>query len=168
MMLNPPNKRAQVAWLLFSFMFLALCCAPAFAQSVSSAQLIDNAQRYDGKTVVYAGEVIGDIMVRGEHAWVNVHDGQYAIGIWLPKNLSAAILYTGSYKAKGDWIEVSGIFHQVCKEHAGELDIHATSLKRINSGYFVPRVFNRGRMRKAVILLVILGCVWILRHLIKT
>ena len=158
----------QVLRFILGFVFLALCSAPACAQSVSSAQLIDNAQIYNGKEVVYSGEVIGDIMARGEYAWVNLHDGQYAIGIWLPKKLSAAILYTGNYKTKGDWIEISGVFHQACKEHAGELDIHATSLKRINSGYFVPQVFHRGRMRKAGILLLILGCVWILRHLIKT
>jgi len=168
MMLIESESKKQVLWFLLSFILLALCRTPAFAQPVSSAQLIDNAQRYDGKTVVYAGEVIGDIMARAEFAWVNIHDGQHAIGVWLPKKLSATILYLGSYKVKGDWVEVSGIFHQACKEHAGELDIHATSLHRIHPGYFVPRIFNRGRMKKAGILLAILGCVWILRHLIKT
>ena len=167
MMRREPKKRTQFLFFLFTFLFCLLRYSLGHAQPVSSAQLIDNAQRYDGKTVTYAGEVIGDVMARGEYAWVNVHDGQYAIGIWLPKKLTAAILYTGSYKAKGDWIEVSGTFHRVCNEHTGELDIHATNLKRIHSGYFVPRIFNRGRMKKAAILLAVLGCIWILRHLIK-
>lgn len=152
---------------IFCFVFFALCCSQGYAQPVSGAHLIDNAERYDGHSVIYSGEVIGDIMVRGEYAWVNVHDGQQAIGIWLPKNMAEKILYTGSYKAKGDWVEIGGIFHRVCEEHAGELDIHASSLKKIHSGYFVARVFNRRRMNKAWVLLAILGCIWILRHLIK-
>ena len=167
-MFEQSNKRVQFLLFVFSLAFFALRWSPGLAQPVSSAHLIDNAQSYHGQSVIYSGEVIGDIMIRGEYAWVNVHDGQQAIGIWLPKNLAETILYTGSYKAKGDWVEIAGIFHQVCKDHAGELDIHATSLKKIHSGYFISRVFNRRRMNKAVILLAVLGCVWILRHLIKT
>jgi len=166
----PKTQRLKFFILSLSFVLCALHLAlpHAFAQSTPSAELIDNAQNYDGKKIIYSGEVIGDIMVRGEHAWVNVHDGQQAIGIWLPKELTAAILYKGNYKAVGDWIEITGTFHQVCKEHAGELDIHATSLKRAHSGYFISRVFNRSRMNKATILLAVLGSVWILIHLIKT
>jgi hypothetical protein len=168
MMLEQSNTRARFVLFIFGFVFFTLRFSPGFAQPVSSAHLIDNAQRYDGHSVIYSGEVIGDVMIRGEHAWVNVHDGQQAIGIWLPKKLAETILYTGNYKAKGDWVEIAGIFHRVCEDHVGELDIHATSLKKIHSGYFVSRIFNRRRMNKAVILLAVLGCVWILRHLIKT
>ena len=167
-MLRGPRKKARLLFFVFTFIFFALYCSLGHAQPVSSSHLIDNAQRYDGLSVIYSGEVIGDIMPRGEYAWVNVHDGQQAIGIWLPRKLAETIIYTGNYKAKGDWIQIAGIFHRVCEEHGGELDIHATSLKKIQSGYFVSRAFNRSRMNKAVILLAVLGCVWILRHLIKT
>ena len=165
----PKTQRLKFLVLSFSFTLLALhfTLRLAFAQPVSSSELIDNTQNYDGKTIIYSGEAIGEIMIRGEYAWVNLHDGQQAIGIWLPKKLAETILYMGSYKTKGDWIEITGTFHRVCKEHAGELDIHATSLKRIHDGYFVPRIFNQGRMKKATILLAVLGCVWILMHLIK-
>lgn len=146
---------------------LRFALAYALPQQVSSQELINNAQYHDGKEVIYAGEVIGDIMARGEYAWMNVHDGQNAIGIWVPYELTRGILHTGNYKEKGDWIEVSGIFQHICKQHGGDLDIHATGIKILSSGYSVPRVFNRGRMRKAMILLAVLGCVWILSHLIK-
>jgi len=165
-------KTQKLKFLVFciglTLLTLHFTLAYAFAQRVSSADLIGNIREYDGKTIIYAGEVIGDIMVRGEHAWVNVHDGQQAVGIWLPKKMTEAILYTGSYKEIGDWVEITGTFHQICKEHGGEFDIHATRLKRVHDGYFIPRLFNQGRMKKAMVLLAVLGCIWILRQLIKT
>ncbi|MDP2927900.1 MAG: DNA-binding protein, partial [Candidatus Omnitrophota bacterium] len=55
----------------------------AFSQSLSSSELINNAKEYDGKLIVYSGEVIGDVMLRGEFAWVNINDGQNALGAWM-------------------------------------------------------------------------------------
>lgn len=167
-MLRESYRKARLLFFVFTFIFFALYCSLGYAQPVSSSHLIDNAQHYDGRSVIYSGEVIGDIMPRGEYAWANVHDGQQAIGIWLPQKLAGTIIYKGNYKAKGDWIQITGIFRRACEEHGGELDIHVASLKKMQSGYFVSRVFNRGRMNKAVILLAVLGGIWILRHLIKT
>ncbi|MDI6605929.1 MAG: hypothetical protein QME65_02145, partial [Candidatus Omnitrophota bacterium] len=69
-------KNLKFLVLSFSFTFFALHFALigslAFAQPVSSTELIENAQAYDGKRVAYAGEVIGDIMRRGNFAWLNV------------------------------------------------------------------------------------------------
>ena len=47
--------------------------------------------------IVYAGEVIGDVMVRGDFVWVNINDGENAIGVWLDKELAREIQFTGSY-----------------------------------------------------------------------
>ena len=77
---------------LLPFYFLLLPCC--YSQPLSSTELINNAKSYDGKTVVYEGEVIGDIMVRGAFAWINVNDGKNAIGIWLEKDLSKDIFFT--------------------------------------------------------------------------
>ncbi|MDD5194856.1 MAG: DNA-binding protein [Candidatus Omnitrophica bacterium] len=106
----------------------------AYGQTVTSTELINNAKLYDGKTVSYSGEVIGDVMVRKEYAWVNINDGKNAIGIWMPKGLADNISYTGSYNANGDYVEISGIFRRSCIEHGGDLDIHASSLTKIRSG----------------------------------
>ena len=84
----------------------------AYAQSISSADLISEAKQYDSKIVNYRGEVIGDIMIRGQYAWLNINDGQNAIGIWATKNLIKNIEYKGSYGSKGDVVEVIGFFHQ--------------------------------------------------------
>jgi hypothetical protein len=127
-----------------SFFFLALLSlaliissSNCFAQVSMSSDLLNNAKQYDGKTVNYKGEVIGDVMIRGEYAWLHVNDGFIAIGIWAPKTLIEDIHYAGDYHKKGDTVEVSGTFHRSCFEHGGDLDIHASRIKRVTSGSLV-------------------------------
>jgi hypothetical protein len=136
-----------------------------YAQPVSSIELINNAKLYDGKTVTYEGEVIGEVMVRGEYAWINVNDGQNAVGIWVNKNLTQDILYAGNYKFKGDGLEITGIFHRACPEHGGDLDIHAQGLRKIRPGRQTLEKLNLGKRNLALVLLGVLCLVWILRQL---
>ncbi|MFH1576537.1 MAG: hypothetical protein ABID35_03250, partial [Candidatus Margulisiibacteriota bacterium] len=42
----------------------------SFASTVSGNELVENAKQYNGKLIEYEGEVIGDIMKRGDHAWL--------------------------------------------------------------------------------------------------
>ncbi|MBL7151009.1 MAG: DNA-binding protein [Candidatus Omnitrophica bacterium] len=140
----------------------------AFAQPVSARELIENAQAYDGKTIAYAGEVIGDIMRRGNFAWINVTDGEKAIGVWLEGHLlKQADLLAGSYRSTGDLIEVIGVFHRACPEHGGDLDIHAFEIEKIAPGRHNPEAssFNTGKRNAAVVLLGALGLIWILAQL---
>ena len=136
-----------------------------FAQPISSAELINNAKLYDGKTVVYEGEAIGDIMVRGEFAWINVNDGQNAIGIWLHKDLTKDIFYTGSYKSKGDWVQIAGVFQRACPQHGGDLDIHAQAIRKISEGRTTQEILNLSKRNLVFVLLGILCLVLILRRL---
>jgi hypothetical protein len=131
-----------------------------YAQSISSAELINNAKKYNGNTIVYQGEVIGDIMVRGEYVWINVNDGKNAIGIWIKKELIKDIIYTGSYNAKGDLVEVAGKFNRSCIEHGGDLDIHSHYLTKINSGNLVFHTVNAKEINFALglFLAIILAC----------
>jgi hypothetical protein len=139
-----------------------------FAQPVSSTELINNAKLYDGKTVVYEGEVIGDVMVRQDYAWVNLNDGLNAIGIWVPKSLIKDILYEGSYKSKGDWIEVTGVFNRACALHGGDLDIHAQALRKTSSGRTLIERLNLGKRNLLIVLTVTLCLVLILKQLKRT
>jgi hypothetical protein len=159
--INLKNLTFYFWFLVFGFWFLVLPFA-VYAQPISSTELINNAKQYDGKVVVYAGEVIGDVMARQDHAWINVHDGNNAIGIWLSKDLTRDIRYTGSYKAKGDWVEVTGVFQRACLEHGGDLDIHAQKIRTIKSGSVVPEEldFNKGYI--VVVLSACLLLIWIL------
>jgi hypothetical protein len=113
-----------------------------FAQAPNSPELIDHADRYDGVTLSYTGEIVGDIMKRGEFAWINVSDGKNTIGVWLHQDLLEGIVYTGSYKAQGAVVEVSGIFHRACLEHGGDLDLHAHDLRILSKGSILQRPVN--------------------------
>jgi hypothetical protein len=137
----------------------------SFAEPTTSTGLINNAKEYDTKTVTYSGEVIGDVMARGEYAWININDGKNAIGVWLPKDLTQDILYTGTYRSRGDWIEVTGIFHRVCLEHGGDLDIHAQQIRRIIPGREKTESLNLGKRNLALALLGVLCLALILRQL---
>jgi len=123
-----------------------------YAQDVSSAELIKNAKEYDGKIVVFEGEAIGEVMQRGKYAWVNVHDGNRAIGVWTPYELSRQIQYTGSYKSKGDVVAITGVFHQNCLEHGGDTDIHAQGLRVVRPGKVVLERLNVAKKNQAVVL----------------
>ncbi len=160
-------KSSKFLVLSFSFAFFVLSFAlrMAYAGPVSSADLINNAKEFDAKTIGYEGGAIGDIMIRGGHAWANLNDGNNAIGIWIDKVMAREILYSGSYKSKGDWLEVTGVFHRACLEHGGDLDIHCQSLRKIKSGYLVTEALNWKKINLAVFLLFILFTLWILRQL---
>ena len=109
---------------------------------VGSNELIDNAIDYDKKEIVYSGEVIGDVMKRGKNCWINISDGDNAIGIWADGSLAKNIEYVGSYKYTGDEVKVTGIFNKACPEHGGDLDIHAQKIEITNKGYVNKRPVN--------------------------
>lgn len=144
------------------FLFAARAC---YAQPVSSADLINNATRFDAARISYEGEAIGDIMYRGNFAWVNLHDGTNAIGVWLEGDAAKTIQRTGSYQSKGDWVEVTGTFHRACIVHGGDLDIHAETVRVIKPGRPYAEKLNVRKINFALVLLVILGAVWILKQL---
>ncbi len=167
------NFRTWFVFLIFVFcIFPAFCGIPllrenfnCYAQPLSSTELISNAKHYDGKAVVYEGEVIGDIMVRGKYVWLNINDGNAAIGVWVDGSLIKDILYTGSYRAKGDCVEMIGIFQRSCLQHGGDLDIHAQALRRIRTGRPVVEKLNLQKRNLILVLLGIALVAWILKQL---
>ena len=44
---------------------------------VASEALIENAPVWDGRIVSFAGEAVGEAMIRGDHAWLHVNDDDY-------------------------------------------------------------------------------------------
>ena len=152
------NLKSIVITLFWVFSFQA----HVFAQSLSSSVLINNAKEYDGKLVTYSGEVIGDVMLRGEFAWVNINDGDNALGVWMSARLAKEINFTGNYKSRGDNLEVTGIFHRACLEHGGDLDIHAQVLSKLANGRMVNQKLNFDKISLSLVLLGVLFLTWIL------
>lgn len=131
------------------------------AQVVSGTELINNAFKYDTKEVSYSGEAIGDVMPRGKFCWVNIYDGAVAIGVWVDAASAGGILYTGSHRSKGDIVEVAGVFNRACREHGGDLDIHADVLKVAVPGRSTVEQLDSVKKNTAVIFLGILCIIWI-------
>ncbi len=158
-------KKKYIFLLALFIMRCSLCITACYAKAISSNELINNAKLYDGKLVTYEGEVIGDIMARGGYAWINVNDGQNAIGVWIDKNLAKGIIYTGSHRYKGDSVEVTGVFQRACLEHGGDLDIHAQAIKKIGQGSVIAERMSTGKRNLSLVLLGVLCIVWILSRL---
>jgi hypothetical protein len=130
--MNDPMK----CFIGVSALVLGLMLQPtaAHAASYSSKALIENAKLLDGKKVTYRGEAVTAIMKRGDHAWINVNDGDNAIGIWCKALMLEPVKFLGDYKNNGDILEIEGIFNRACSVHGGELDIHANKVKVLKAG----------------------------------
>lgn len=110
----------------------------------SSAGLVERPAEYDGEAVRFTGEAVGEVMVRGDHAWLHLNDDAYylknveegaALGgynsgmaVWVPAPETEAIGFYGDYRHEGDVVTVQGTFNAACAEHGGDMDIHAVSL----------------------------------------
>jgi hypothetical protein len=118
----------------------------AYAQAVSSKYLIENAKSLDGKTMRYKGEAVTAVLNRGEYSWVNLNDGDNAIGVWCRSSSLSSVRFVGDYRNKGDKLEVEGVFHRACPEHKGELDIHAANVKIAETGFRIYESVDIGRL----------------------
>ena len=117
---------------------LGLLSATAFAAGapvpVTSTELIEHAPDYDGQEVVFTGEVVGEAMFRGDHAWLNASDVANAIGLWTPAPLASQVKRFGTYRNRGATVTVVGVFHRACPVHGGDLDIHVGELTVVDGG----------------------------------
>jgi len=128
---------------IFSFASPAYAVVFSNDAVISSSELIENAKRHEGQRITFQGEAIGDIMERGKYGWVNIHDGDNAIGVWVPVAELRKITRTGDYRNIGDTVLINGIFNQACVKHNGELDIHAKSITIVKAGSEVNHPVSR-------------------------
>ena len=103
-------------------------------QRVSLADLVNDAAKWNNKSVELTGEAIGDIMRRGNYAWLNVSQGGVALGLWGNKELFGPITHLGDYSQTGDSLRIIGEFHLACPEHGGDMDVHITALQVVEPG----------------------------------
>ena len=137
--------------ILFFVCFLLFVVSPTVA--ITSNNLINNAKLYDNTTITIQGECIGDIMARGNHVWVNVNDGDNAIGVWAEEELVKDIVHTGSYNFIGDQVKITGTFHRACPVHGGDLDIHAEKIEVLKHGERVEYMVDWERLYIGFVLL---------------
>ncbi len=142
-------KLIKAAPLLIVLFLILPISANAENQSVSSTELIENASELNGNTVYYSGEVVGDILYRGDYAWINISDGANAIGIYIPTAEAEKIEYVGRYRVVGDTVSLTGTFHRACAEHGGDMDIHADTINITEKGYTVKDAPSTGLLLSA-------------------
>jgi len=127
-------------------LLLALLSPAGWADLVSSRQLIERSREYDGKPIELKGELIGEPMRRGDHLWLNVSDGDSAIGVWVLRSAVPAVRYFGVYSVRGDTVLVRGLFHRSCPEHGGDMDIHAEAITIVAPGETVSHLLKPAAM----------------------
>lgn len=132
---------------------VVLCTVMLFTGSQASAasavpinDLIEKAIEYDGRTVTVQGEALGEVLERGEYAWVNISDGGNAIGIWMTLEDAEKIKFFGDYKNIGDTLLITGVFSRNCAEHGGEVDIHCGTLEILSPGHRVAEAVGLSKI----------------------
>lgn len=147
---------------------------------VDSAALVENAKFWDGRTIEFRGEAIGEAMRRSSMAWIHLNDDAYmwknleegaALGgynsgqaVWLPVELVSKIRFFGDYRHEGDVVMVRGVFHAACREHGGDMDIHATELIVVQAGHPVVQSVNTGRLLTGLLLFASAAAIAVLRR----
>jgi hypothetical protein len=122
------------------------------APEVTSGQLHDCPQVYDGVHVRMRGEVVGGLLRRRGGAWVQLNDDLYGgplgplpghrdyrgansgVGVWLPNELVGHVTAVGGPGTRGDVLEVVGRFHRVDPVSAEVAIVRASSARLIEPG----------------------------------
>jgi hypothetical protein len=146
-MMKSTIRILQLFFLIFLIIYLQL---PVFSSNtemtihVCTNDLIEKSSFYNNKIVHFEGEVLADVMIRRNGAWLNLSDGSNsAMGVFVPKSTDLPDIQPMNYYKTGDIISVIGIFNKTCAEHSGETDIHAIEIKKIRSGNYNPHPVNR-------------------------
>lgn len=148
-----------------TFAALLLPSVPARAQSgpphLTSTQLLAQERRWNGKTVVFEGEVVGSPFLRGRLTWVTVSDGN-AIGVLLPASQAAKVRAFGSYSEHGDMVAVTGVFWRTDPAEGGETDIVGRSIRILKPGYPVDHPTDPVMWWTGGALVVLASGLWLL------
>jgi hypothetical protein len=166
-------KRITASFAIMMILVFSPLFSQASDQTVSSGTLVEQAKSWDGRTVSFMGEAVGEAMRRGDMCWVHLNDdaymwknieegtklGGYNSGqaIWILNNLAAKIRFFGDYLYEGDVVKVTGVFHAACREHGGDMDIHALRLEIIRIGHSVAHRINHRRLLQGVFMLFLTG-----------
>ncbi|MEW6222675.1 MAG: hypothetical protein AB1476_05155 [Candidatus Hadarchaeota archaeon] len=125
--------------IVFSLALILAISMAGLAKAETGRELIENSRGFDGKRVTLQGEVIG-VLIKENYAWINIWDNGFAIGIWSSAANAKSVSFVGDYTHVGDTVLVDGIFHMVCPEHGGDIDIHAENFAILAAGREIPRL----------------------------
>src|SRR5690606_33486163 len=114
---------------------------------VTSAQVVACPAAYDHLTVVFAGEVVGDLLRRRGGAWAQVNDDAYALevgplvghreldgfnsglAVWFPDGLHEFIDEVGRPGVRGEVVLIEGTIRQSDPADGGGITLRAESVE---------------------------------------
>ncbi len=145
---------------------LAVTSAHAGYQQVSLEDLITNPDGYDQKVVSFQAEAIGEPLYTESGNWFNVSLDSYNLGVFLKSvNFIEKIKYWGSYKERGDIVEIKGTFYKNCPRH-NQMGVHLISLEIAERGKEVEHPVSPEKKRFAFLSLIIcltMGLIYFIR-----
>ncbi|MFA5844690.1 MAG: hypothetical protein WC971_07660 [Coriobacteriia bacterium] len=143
---------------------------------VPSGELIEHPKRYAGKDLDFTGEAIGEVMFRGDWAWIHLNDDAYyernveegaqlggyntGMAVWIPGSEARKITFFGDYKHEGDIVTVRGVFNPACALHGGDMDIHATTLVVDRVGHAAADPVKPWKAALALVLACLAALAW--------
>jgi len=137
---------------------------------VTAVAVLSCPAAFDGVTVTYVGEVVGDVLQRDGGAWVLVNDDPYALEtgplpahgslagtntglpVWLPEELLAGLGEPGRPGRRGDVVELTGRVVRVDRDDAGGTTLRAESLRIVAAGEPVGEPLDVPRLVLALVL----------------
>lgn len=127
-------KKINRLIVIVAVFFTTLFTSNIYGEQYSINDLIENGKDFDKSNISINGEAIGEALKRGDYTWININDGTNAIGIYMSTANADKVSNYGGFKQVGDNLEVKGIFNRACKEHGGDMDIHASSVSIVEKG----------------------------------
>lgn len=149
---------------------------------VSSVMVQACPAAYDGVTVRYAGEVVGDLLMRDGGAWVLVNDDDYAVQVgplpahgehvgtntgltvWLPTEHQSAVSGLGRPNRRGDVLAIEGRIERADPRDGGGLTLRATDVEVLAPSTTIAEPLDVPQLWFAVAMTVVAAGLWLLRR----
>ncbi|MBP7087843.1 MAG: hypothetical protein KBB01_00950 [Candidatus Omnitrophica bacterium] len=159
-----PNKlftgsykfKLRLFLILTGVIFSLLALQSAYADKVISLEeLLKYPDKFDGQKLTVEGEAIGNLLKGDSGYWINISSGGQALGIFASnKEAFVNIHYWGEYSAKGDLVQIQGLFYKSCPLHH-LMDIHLEKIEIIKEGYRLTDSVSLFKIDLAILLFTI-------------
>lgn len=137
--------------------------------AVTSADLVECPDTFDGQRVSFEGEAVGAVMQRGDHAWIQLNDDPYGLALGplpahrltvggnagmavvIPRSAAPGIT-AGSFNRHGTGVAVTGTYYKSHALDAGAPAIDADSLEIIRPPRAIQHPVSLPRLIVAAVL----------------
>lgn len=155
----------------------AVAASGGTAPAVTSGELVEHPERWDGQRVSFTGEAIGSAMRRGEITWLHLNDDAYGLAtgsrpvllagynsghaVIVPSQLARKVERFGAYSQRGDLVRIEGVFRSAAPEHGGDMLIEADTLEIVSAGEVLERPVGRSKVMALAVLALAAGAAYV-------